>query len=289
MREYRLKSPGQPGGLIPDGLPEAAPNGSTGVSPVRFAAGLPATVPPPTPAPALPPRQPRSAGAAPAPAPARKAPGGPLLSLNQKAKIGSAAALAYKAHLTADPDWLADMLQLPGNNKTKLAENWRHSQVAHATRTHPAGQVTGLSHARNAHYNTLLAHFCALAGLDSESFTATMRDSTSATTGETADDFRQGKHALEQAMQATGFGWNYVMKCVKRKHHTTRLEDLTRQQLQHLSYTLHNRHRSQKYKTNTWKPGEKPTGPECRNKKQSATRHQPPAPDNVIPLDFTPR
>jgi len=285
MREYRLNSPGKPGGLVPQGQPPEAPNGSAGVPPVRFAAGLPATVPPPTPAPALPPRQPRSAGAA--PAPARKASGGPLLSQRQKAKIGSAAALAYKAHLTADPDWLADMLSIPGNNKTKLAESWRHSQCAHATRTHPAGPVPGLSHARNAHYNTLLSHFCALAGLDSESFTATMRDSANPATGETADDFRQGKYALEQAMQATGFGWSYVMACVKNKHHTTRLEDLTRQQLLDIRNTLHNRHRSQKWKNNDWKPGEKPTGPECRNKKQSATRHHPPAPDNVIRLDFT--
>jgi hypothetical protein len=217
----------------------------------------------------------------------RKPSGGPLLSLKQKAKIGSAAARAYQVHLTADPDWLPDMLAIPGNKKSSLAENWRHSQVALATRTHPAGQVAGLSHARNAHYNTLLAHFCALAGLDSESFTATMRDRTDPATGENADDFRQGKYLLEQAMQATGISWAYVMAIVKRKHHTTRLEDLTRQQLINLRDTVNNRSRSQKYARNEWHPRDIPTGPEGRNKKQRAASPQTapipaPAPDNIV-------
>lgn len=272
-REYKLRSPGNPGGLVPLAGQEAdAPNppdafgemlsAVTGIplkdvtppsAVVRFAAGLPSTLP------SCPIHQP-----SPPSPPSRK--GGPPLSQAQKATLGSMSAAAFAAAVAADPDWLPDM-KSQGHTKSAVMEDWRHSQCALATAGHPAGQIRGLSKAGNEHYNALLAHFAALAGQDMASFNATIRDTPATAAGDTADKMRQALWRLDQTMKKTGLGWPYVMAIVKRKHHATAVDQLTAGQIHQLCWTLNNRKAQKRHAEDGTG-----NGPESRNKAQTAKR-----------------
>ncbi|MES2707140.1 MAG: hypothetical protein V4726_11120 [Verrucomicrobiota bacterium] len=254
MRDYRLKSPGQPGGLVPlnDGPPPAnvvpfpitaakppvptAPVPAGGVAVRSFAPGLPsslaAAVPP---SPSCPPR------------PSVQLPPGTAhqtLSKKEITVLGIIAAKAWRAYLQSDPTWLPDMLAA-GHKKGQLEKDWRHGQCRAATATHAAGTVTGISSARRAHWNTLAAHFCALAGEDLASFAATMRDGKAAhragADGDSQEDIRQARAVVERTMRDSGFGPAYVAKVISGKYGAASLEQLTRPQLWQLVFTLRNR------------------------------------------------
>lgn len=301
-RDYKLRSTGNAGGLVPLGplgappVP-AAPEPKSEPAPApagvaRFSPGLPASVPqqtenksyrtdgtygtypPPAEAPAT--TRPTAATGHQYPRPAGQQP----LSLVQKAKLGSISLLAFEKATAADPDYLADM-KAQGYTLTALRDGWRHSQCKAATAGHPAGQIDGLSKGTNAHYNTLLAHFCALAGMDVQSFEATLRDGAArgkpGRSGNSQEEIRQATYTLEQAMGDTGLGWPYVNAIIRNKHHTGTIADLTAVQIRNLAYTLRNRRSAQQGKGNPWH----------RNKSQRAQRadsRKPatPAPDTLF-------
>ena len=253
MREYILKSPGRAGGLVP------APG--DGVIVPFPASALPPSAAPPSAAPAsaLPasaaPASARAAfspGLAPALCALPSAPGLPLpppaakqrLSKKETTPLAIAASRAWRACLASDPSYLPDLTEL-GYKKGAVETEWRHSQCKLATAGHPAGQITGLTSATREHYNTLLAHFAGLAGEDVASFRATMRSGPAkyraGADGDSQEDIRQALAVVKSTMTSTGYGWPYVATTIKGKYQATTLEQLTRQQLWQLVYTLRNR------------------------------------------------
>ncbi len=284
-REYKLRSPGNAGGLVPLGGEQLAegsrqssekkapaavpPKGGTPTA-QRFAAGLPAAF-------AAPSAQRQENGP-----PAGRSKGA-LLSQAQKATIGSMASEAFIKAVAADPDWLPEM-KLQGFTKSAVMEDWRHGQCKLATKDHPAGQISGLSKAGNEHFDCLLAHFANLAGHVGTAFKHGVKAAQPADqNGGTEEKKRQALWRLEQTMKKTGLGMGYVMTIVRNKHHKTSVDQLTAGQISQLCWTLNNRKNQKRYEAGD-------TDANARNKKQQEAylkrkaTPQEELPDNVLPF-----
>lgn len=241
MREYKLKSPGSAGGLVP--LPSVPPTAAVTAAapsgvPVRIIGGAGAATPRGT------------RGSIPPPLEYPPSTDRQLLSSKERQPLAILAGQAFAAMCAADPEFLPDMLA-NGNTRAQVEDGWRHSQILAATKNHPDGQASGLKTARRSHYRTIKAHFLALKGDDIGSLNTAMRTGPATmkagADGDRVEDIEQPMSVLKELMETKKLHIAYVLAvCGGKdgsggKFHTRRLESLTRKQLWQLIYTLKNR------------------------------------------------
>lgn len=250
-RVYQLKSPGNPGGLLPLAgppviVPDAGPPDPMGAA-LEAVTGIPVRVVGGGGAAAA-----RGVRAEPV-KDAHQYPAGTerrLLSKGERTALAILAGQAFAYMLRQDPDWLPDMMA-GGRKRKEIEDNWRQGQVKQATTGHRDGAAAGLSKARRSQFRTIQAHFQALMGMDVESLNTSMRTGPAilkaGRDGDRIEDNEQAMKVLQETMGKLKLNLYYVMAvCGGKdgsggKFHTRNLESLTSRQLWQLIYTLRNR------------------------------------------------
>jgi len=94
-----------------------------------------------------------------------------LLTSDERRAVGMAASAAFLKMCQDDPGFLPLMLSLPGNTKTKVADDWRHGQIKSLTE----GRAAGASEMTLRDFDAVMGRLADLAGQPVKAFTYFLR------------------------------------------------------------------------------------------------------------------
>ncbi len=168
-----------------------------------------------------------------------------LCGPDERRAMGMAANAAFLKLCADDPEYLPDMLKLPGMTKTRVMEEWRHAQVRYITER----RAGCLSEVTQRDCGEVIGRFAAMADQPVTAFRIFVRQGKAP--GRAGDDgdaqnaLRQWRHKCTTEGPAMGYNTQWMRGYLAKVFHAT-LDTATAAQLKALYVTMRSRYLKKK-------------------------------------------